>query len=72
MRIALFEQPDLPIATPALEALLLGDRVGHIAEAVTMDQPGHAILAGEPRGRFRSMLLHAAQQLAGDPDIRRP
>ena len=69
MRIAAFDQVDLPLAMPAFELLFAQDRWLHFAEQLEMHQAGDAIAAGKPLKRGIAVLRHARGQIGRHADV---
>ena len=72
LRILLFDQFQLPAAQPPLHPLLLRNRFDDIAVNLEIHQHLHAVLLGEARHQTIPMLLDTAQEIVGDPHVKRP
>ena len=71
MWVVLFNEPDFPIATPALEALLEADGGRGFSEPGLENQAINAVFPCEAGRQLRAMLRDPAFQAAGDADVER-
>ena len=71
VRIALFDQVDLPLPVPALQLLFAGDGVLHVVEHFEADQPVDMVSGCKPRQRPIAMLPKPRRKVGRHADIQR-
>jgi hypothetical protein len=69
--IHLFDQSDLPIPAPLLEALLSRNRLIDALVSFVPDEPLDIVLCGESRNDFGFVFMDAPGQIVGDAKIKR-
>ena len=70
-RIVTFDQLNLPVSTPALEAFLGCDRVGHGVGRLVPDESLDAVTVGEATERAVAMLHDTTKQVGRDAQVQR-
>src|SRR2546430_385429 len=70
--VTIFDQADLPQPFPALDLLLARNGVSDVRKLLEVDEPGDAILAGEPRDEASFVLVHSPRQVIRYPGIEHP
>ena len=71
-RIGPLDQVDLPFAPPLLEFLLPRDRIEDVVVAFKPNKKMNPVSRGESADRVRLVLVRAADQIVGHPDIKSP
>ena len=69
--IAAFDQLDLPLPPPSLDALFLGNGVGDVIELLIPDEPRHIVFGSEAGQHLVAMLPHPASQISGHAGVER-
>jgi hypothetical protein len=64
----LFDQTNLPVASPFLQLLLTCDRILRRCENFHVDEAMHTVFLHEFRAVTASMLLKPFPKVVGDPD----
>jgi hypothetical protein len=67
----LFDQTNLPIASPFLQLFLTCDCISRRCENFHVDEAMHTVFFHEFRAMTASMLLKPLPKVVGDPDIKR-
>src|SRR5260370_41908903 len=67
----LFDQTNLPVASPFLQLLLTCDRILRRCENFHVDEAMHTVFLHEFRAMTASMLLKPLPKVVGDPDVKR-
>ena len=68
VQIMLFDQTNLPVASPFLQLLLTCDRILRRCENFHVDEAMHTVFLHEFRAVTASMLLKPFPKVVGDPD----
>ena len=71
LRVARFNQVDLPLPVPVLELFLTGNRVSHAVKGLGMNKPDHPVPGRETRRRTHPMLVNPRRKIRGYADIGR-
>jgi hypothetical protein len=69
--VARFDQADLPVSLPLLHAPFANDRIADVVISPHVDQPLHAVAAGEARDEAFAMFVDALGKVGRDADVER-
>src|SRR6266496_5474173 len=70
--VALFNQPDLSSADPALDLFLAGNCVTNVREPFEVDQPSDVVLVRKAGDEATLVLIHTPHDVVGDACVQNP
>src|SRR6266487_547498 len=70
--VALFNQPDLSSADPALDLFLAGNCVTNVREPFEVDQPSDVVLVRKAGDEATLVLIHTPHDVVGDACVQYP